>query len=347
MKSVKDFNVNHKKVLVRCDFNVPIDDDGNISDDFRIQKTLPTLQYLIHAGAKIIIMAHLGEPEGNIVDMLKLDNIKERLQTLLGRHIIKTDDCVGGLVKRQVLDLTDGQILMLENLRFHKEETDNDREFAKELASFGDLYINDAFGNCHRAHASMVSVPTFLPRGAGLLLEQEISNLSKILNNPQKPLVVLVGGAKAATKAKFIENISRLADSVLVNELIKKEIAEKKLKFSHPEKIIKPIDGVDHFDLGENTIKMFKEKILQAKTVVWNGPFGKFEEEKYKSGTLELAKAIIESGAFSVVGGGETIEFLNKEGIIDKFSHVSTGGGAMLEFLAGDTLPGIEALETV
>ncbi len=344
MKSIKDFSVENKKVLVRCDFNVPIDKRGNILDDFRIKKTLPTIQYLVSQGAKIILMSHLGEPEGQIIPTLTLDKVKEKLEKLLGISILKTGNCVGPEVENQVAQLKSGEILLLENLRFHKEETDNDLGFAKKLARLGEIYINDAFSDSHRAHASIVGIPTFLPSGAGLLLENEIANLDKVLKNPTHPLVALIGGIKVGTKAKFIENISRLADTVIVGGLIKKELANKHYNIIY-NVIVGPNDNLEALDIDKKTIKLFQEKIKSAKTIVWNGPFGKFEEKKYAKGTLAIAKAIIKSKAFSVVGGGDTIEFLTKQRMLKKFSYVSTGGGAMLDYLSGEELPGLKALE--
>ena len=348
MKVIKDFSVKNKKVIVRCDFNVPLEQSGNILDDFRIQKSLPTLRYLIAEKARIIIITHLGEPEGNVVESLKLKVIKNALGNLLGIQVKKADDCIGIDVEKKVAELQDGEILLLENVRFHKEETENDSAFAKQLAGLGNLYVNDAFSDCHRAHASIMGIPSFLPSGAGLLLQTEVENLHKILQNPKHPLVVLVGGIKVGTKAKFIENISQSADTVIVSGLIKKELSSPSLRaaaWQSSNKIIGPAENLDALDIDEKTIEIFREKILQAKTIVWNGPFGKFEEDQYAHGTREIANAIIKSGAYSVVGGGETIEFLQKEGILDKFSHVSTGGGAMLEFLSGQELPGLKALD--
>ncbi len=345
MKSITDFDVNNKRVLVRCDFNVPVDGHGEILDDFKIKKTLPTLQYLMKQKAKIILMSHLGEPNGQVIPTLTLDRVKEKIEQLLGIAIVKSEDCIGERIAKQSLSLAPGQILLLENLRFHNEETGNNPEFAKELSKNGDIYINDAFADCHRDHASIVAITNYLPSGAGLLLQNEIDNLNKILENPKKPLAAIIGGAKVQTKYKFIDSICATADVVLINGLIKKEIQDTHITFACPEKIISPVDSEDTFDIGPETIKIFTEKILPAKTVVWNGPFGKFENPQFKKGTLAIAKAIIKSGAFCVVGGGETIEFLDKEGMIDEFSHVSTGGGAMLAYLGGEKLPGLKVLE--
>lgn len=342
MKSIKDFDVSRKRILVRCDFNVPLDEDGSISDDFRIKRTLPTIKYLINNKAKVILMCHLDNPDGSVTETTEV--IKNRLEDLLGIKIKKADDCVGQIVKNEVHNLNPGEILLLENLRFHKEEVENYVQFSAYLAELGEIYINDAFSVCHRSHASIVGVPKYLPHGAGFLLLEEISALSKILNNPERPFLALIGGKNVKTKVKFINNISKSADAVLTNGLIKKEILEEKLNFENNNKIIGPSNGLDSLDLDKETTEFFTKEILNAKTVIWNGPFGKFEEKKYQKGTLAIAKAIIKSKAFSVVGGGETVEFLDKSGLTSKFSHVSTGGGAMLDYLSGDILPGIEAL---
>lgn len=352
LKTLKDFNVKGKKVLVRCDFNVPLNVNGGILDDFRILQVLPTVQYLIKSKAKVILMSHLADPKGRIVENLRLDNIKNELKKLLDVPVSKADDCVGKEVENRVSKVKSGEVLLLENLRFHKEETNNDPGFAKKLSKLGEIYINEAFSVCHRQHASIVGVPKYLPHGAGFLLEKEIKNLNKILGKSlpagkqaKRPLVVIIGGKKVETKSEFIDKISEIADSVIISGLIKKEIVDKKIEFKNSNKIISPIDNFGALDISEKTIGMFREKILKAKMIVWNGPFGKFEDENFKNGTLQIAKAIIQSKAFSVVGGGETIEFLKKEGMIDQFNHVSTGGGAMLSYLAGEKLPGLKALQ--
>lgn len=358
MKTLKDYSVINKRILVRCDFNVPLDKKGNILDDFRIKQTLPTIKYLINNKAKIILMSHLsspsqilqgktweGKPGGKVVPELKLDKVAEKLAEYLKFPIEKEDDCIGPDAETESNKLESGHILLLENLRFHKEEMDNDPEFAKKLSYLGDIYVNDAFGVCHRDQASVTGVPKLLPSCAGLLLEKEIESLDKVIINPEKPMVAIVGGTKVETKSKFINNISKVADFVIISGLIAKEVEEKNIKFEFPEKIIVPTGQLDALDINDESIKMFQEKIATAKTILWNGPFGKFEDKEYAKGTLAIAKAIIDSKAYSVVGGGETVEFLNKQGMIDKFSHISTGGGAMLSYLAGDKLPGLEALE--
>ncbi len=345
LKGLEDFNVKEKRILVRCDFNVPLDNKGDILDDFRIKETLPTIKYLIGNKAKIILMSHLDNPDSSVTSSLNV--VKDRLEELLNISLIKMDDCIGAEAQEKANNLKSGQVLLLENLRFHKEEFDNDQLFAKNLAKLGDIYINDAFAVCHRAHASVVGVPKYLPKGAGFLLIKEIESLKNILINPKRPMIALIGGKNVQTKSKFIETFLKIADLVIINGFIKKELAEK--QYSNILKnvmILSPQDNLDSLDISDKTIEIFRDKILSAKTVLWNGPFGKFEDENYKKGTLAIAKAIIESKAFSVVGGGETIEFLNKEGIVSKFNHVSTGGGAMLQFLSGEKLPGLIALES-
>jgi len=344
-KVLKDFNVAGKRVLVRCDFNVPLDEKGNVLDDFRIKQTLPTIQYLIERKAKIILMSHLGEPDGKIIPELKMDKIAERLSEHLNISIAKESGCAGPEVEAVANNLAPGQILLLENLRFYKGEMENDSEFAKKLSFLGDIYVNDGFSVCHRNHASVSGVPKFLPSCAGFLLEKEITILNKIIQSPEKPMVTVVGGKKAETKSKFIDKISKVSDCVIVSGLIKKEMEEKGIRVKEPGKISAPLREFGALDINDESIKIFTEKILGAKTILWNGPFGKFEDKKYEKGTLAIANAIIKSGAFSVVGGGETVEFLQKHSIINKFSHVSTGGGAMLAYLAGEEMPGLEALE--
>jgi len=346
MNFLKDFNVENKRVLVRCDFNVPLDEKGNILDDYRIVQALLTIKYLLEKNAKVILMSHLDPESTGLVDKkYNLNKIGKKLAEYLDVSITKIDDCVGVEAENQSNSLEAGKILLLENLRFHKEETEDNLEFAKKLALLGDVYVNDAFSVCHRAHASITGLPQLLDSCAGLLLEKEINNLNKVLKNPEKPMTAIVGGTKVKTKAKFIDKISEVADCVIVSGLIKKEIEEKNIEFKYAEKIIGPTEDLTALDIDQKMSEIFREKILQSKTVLWNGPFGKFEEEKYAAGTLAIAYAIIESKAFSVIGGGETVEFLQKQGILDKFSHVSTGGGAMLNYLSGDKLPGLVALE--
>ncbi|MCX6760688.1 MAG: phosphoglycerate kinase [Candidatus Nealsonbacteria bacterium] len=346
MKTINDFDLREKKVLVRCDFNVPLDEQGNILDDFKIKETLPTIKYLIQNEVKVILMSHLGDPEGEMREDLRMEPIRKKLVQLLGSEVLMAPDCVGKKVEKMVEEMKEGEVLLLENLRFNKGEEENSDSFSKDLAKLADIYINDAFGTCHREHASILGVAKLLPAGAGLLLEKEITTLKKMMENPAKPLIAIIGGEKVETKARFINKISEIADFILISGLIKKEIEEKSPILSHAEKIIKPVDECERGrDIGPKTIEIFKEKIKTAKTVFWNGPFGKTEEEEFSRGTQEIANAIIESKAFSVVGGGETVEFLSKLNLLSKFNHVSTGGGAMLSFLSGEELPGLEALK--
>ena len=347
MKTLKDFSVASKRVLVRCDFNVPLDKKGEILNDYRIKQAIPTIKYLIENKAKVIIMSHLDPESTGVADKkYSLKKIGEKLSDLLGTPILMETDCVGLEVDNTVNNLEAGKVLLLENLRFYKEETEGDEEFAKKLSYLGDIYVNEAFSVCHRNHASVALVPKFIVDScAGFLLAKEVENLEKVAKNPAKPMVAIVGGTKVGTKSKFIEKMAEIADLVIISGLLKKEILEKNLKFVNEAKIIGPEDNLGALDIDEKTIKMFEEKIAIAKTILWNGPFGKFEDQEHTKGTLAIAKASVKSGAFSVVGGGETIEFLEKQGMIDQFSYVSTGGGAMLSYLGGEAMPGLEALK--
>ncbi len=346
MKNIKDYDVKDKRVLVRCDFDVPMDSNGNILDDFRIKQDLPTIKYLMEAKAKVILIGHAGRPNGKVVESLRLIPIQKKLTEYLGIEVNKPLDCIGRDIEKLVEKMKSGEVLLLENVRFHKGETENNEEFAKKLAKLGDIYVNNAFANSHRAHASMTKICKYLPSVAGFTLKKEIEVLNNLIKNPEKPLVVIIGGAKVEeTKLKLINRFSEIAAEIIIGGLVKKEVIEKKIKLKNPKKILGPIGNLSALDINNESINLFREKILVAKTILWNGPFGKFEDDNYKRGTLEIANAIIESGAFSVVGGGQTIEFLDKENIISKFSYVSTGGGAMLSYLAGDILPGLKALE--
>ncbi len=345
MRTLKDFHFKKKRVLVRCDFNVPLDKQGKILGDFRIKVSLPTLKYLIKKGAKLLLISHLGRPEGKFVKKFSLRPVALRLEKLLGEKVKFLDDRIGKKVKREIEQTESKEIVLLENLRFYKEEQENDPNFAKVLSGLGDIFINDAFSVCHRSHASVVGITKHLPSGAGLWLEKEIKILSQIIRKPKRPLVVIIGGKKIEDKAKVAENFSKIADFVLTGNLVAEEIKKGKIKIKSPEKISFPVDGKDNFDVGEKTIKIFKEKIQKAKTIFWAGPLGKIEEKKYQKGTKAIARAIIESGAFSVVGGGDTIEFIDKINLTKKFSHVSIGGGAMLKFLGGEKLPGLRTLK--
>lgn len=342
--TVKEFDVKEKRILVRCDFDVPLDEKGNILDDFRVRESLPTIKYLLERDAKVILVGHEGRPNGKVIESLRLTAVQKKLEEYLKMAVPKASDCIGKEVEDLILAMQPGQAVLLENLRFYKEETDNEPAFAKLLAKLGEIYVNNAFANSHRNHASMTTVCKYLPSAAGLTVEKEVAMLNKVMEKPAKPLVAIIGGAKIETKAKFIEKFSAIADFVIVGGLIEKEILGKNLQFTFREKIVAPKGKLDALDINEETMQRFREIILSAKTIVWNGPFGKFEDEVHKKGTLEIAKAIVESGAFSVVGGDETIEFLDRENLVSKFSYVCTGGGAMLSYLAGDILPGLKAL---
>ena len=353
-KTIRDFQFADKKVLVRCDFNVPLSESGNIVDDFRIRESIPTIQYLREEGARVILMSHLGRPlEDEETEKRKekysLRPIAIRLEELLASKVTLLQDCVGDKVEDEIKKLEPGEIILLENLRFHEGEAVNDPEFAAGLATLGDIYINDAFAVDHRAHASLVGIPQLLPAGAGLLLEKEVLSLEKVIANPQRPLVAIVGGTKVATKADFLDEMSALADAVLIGNPVYNEILEKGLNFRGAEKIVEPVDGVpdmeEALDIGPETISLFQKNIRDAKTIFWTGPLGKIEEEAYTAGSLAVAEAIIQSEAFSVAGGGDLSGFLHSHQLASKFSHVSTGGGALLAFLSGQDLPGLKALE--
>jgi len=345
MKTLKDFNVKGKRVLIRCDFNVPLGKQGDILDDFRIRQAIPTIQYLIEKEAKIILMSHLGRPDGKVVEKLRLTPVQNKLMEYLDVSITKAPDCISQEIEKWTLEMQPGEILLLENLRFHKEEEAGDLKFAKALSKFGDIYINDAFGVSHREHASIIGIPKFLPSGAGLLMDKEVKVLTDLIKNPQKPLVAIIGGAKVKTKAKLINKISEIADFVLLGGLIAKEIKEKKIILDYPQKIIQPKDEIEGKDIGPKTVEFFKKEIKKAKTVFFNGVVGMIEVEKYAKGTEEILKAVAESQAFSVVGGGDMTQIITKLGLMDNLNHVSTGGGAMLSFLADGKLVGLAALK--
>lgn len=387
MKTIKDINLENKKVLVRCDFNVPLDEEGNITDDFRIQQSLPTIKYLIEKKAKVILMSHLDKPGGKVVENLRLTPVKDRIENYLKISIDKADDCIGEEVKKKIEKMKEGDVLLLENLRFHPGEESNDLEFARQLADLGDIYVNDAFGTCHRKHASIVGIPKFLPSFAGLLLKKELDAFSKVVLNPSRPLVVIIGGAKIESKIKVIKYFLKNSDHLLIGGKIANSILTVKgVLLGRPwpeEEVVKEIKKLDltspnlHLpvdvlasptetgkygtrvsapgrvrkdelllDIGPETIKMFSKIIGLANTIIWAGPMGFFENPLFEKGTREIAEAIIKNQkAFKVAGGGDTISALRKFHLEKWFNHISTGGGAMLGFLAGEELPGISALE--
>lgn len=339
MKSIKEANLKEKRVLVRCDFNCPLNKKGEVEDDFRIKRTIPTIEYLLKKDAKIILMSHLDDPGGKVVEDLRLSPIQEKLFEYLDLSISKAPDCIGENIEEMTKELAVGEILLLENLRFHEGEEKNDREFVRALSKMGDIYVNDAFGASHRKHASIVGVPNFLPSFAGLLLEEEVTNLKRVIESPLKPLVGVFGGVKIETKLPVIKKFLEIADYVLVGGKIASEVNFR------AENLIVAKAQENGFDIQEESIKSFKEIISKAKTIVWNGPLGYFEKEQYERGTKEIAKAISENkDAFKVAGGGETLYAIFKYNLENNFNFLSTGGGAMLEFLAKGNLPGIEVL---
>lgn len=365
MKTIKDFDVKGKRVLVRCDFDVPLDKQGNIMDDFKIQKGIPTIKYLIKNKAKLVLMGHLGRPKGKVVESLRVEPVRKRLSEILGIPVKEKNS----------------QVTILENLRFDKRERGNDDKFSQELAKLGDIYINDAFGVCHRSHASIVGIPKYLPSGAGLLLEKEIEVLSKVLDNPKRPLVSVIGGFKLSSKTKVIESFLKMSDHVLIGGKIANTILIVKRDLDRPmpsEDVVKqvqdliltstklhlPTDVIGSkdkvnarevavakvekdemlLDIGPETIHLFADIIESAKTIIWAGPLGYFENALFEQGTKKIGEKIANSKAFKIVGGGDTVSALAKYGLRDKFDHVSTGGGSMLMFLAGDELPGLTVL---
>jgi len=388
IRTIKDIDVRNKRVLLRCDFNVPLDDKGEVQDDFRIRQTLPTIKYLISQKARIVMMSHLGKPKGRVAEELRLTPVQRKIREISGIPVLKADDCIGKKVEKQVSKLKEGEVLLLENLRFHKEEEENDEEFAKELAKLGDVYINDAFGACHRNHASITKITKFLPSAAGLLLEKEVKILSRVLENPWRPLVSIIGGAKIESKTKLIKKLLEKSDHLLIGGKIANAILAVKglyLSSSWPEdkEIVKEIEGLQltstkiHIpidvlaspdksgetyvrfsaagkvrndelllDIGPETVDIFGRIIEEAKMIVWSGPMGLFENPLFEKGTKGVAEKILRNHkAYKIVGGGDTNSALLKLGLLDKFDHVSTGGGAMLCLLSGDKLPGLEVLE--
>jgi len=343
MNSLKKFNCKNKYVLVRVDFNVPIDKKGKVKDNSRIKAALPTIEYLIKKKAMVILITHLGKPKGKIVKELRLDNIHKELKKLLKRKgIYKLDDCLGSEVDSFIDNMTPGEVVLLENLRFYPEEKNNDKNFAEELANDADYFVNDAFATLHRQHASVDAITNFLPSAAGLLIEKEIESLKKALK-PKRPFVWILGGVKE-DKVEAINIASKKADYVLVGSGLVDLVKIKK------KNVILPIDFTKdsknrHLDIGPKTIKLFKSYLQKAKTIVWNGPVGMFEKPRFAKGTKELAGFIAKKRAVKIIGGGESAEAVHKSNLAKKMTWVSTGGGASLEFLLGKKLPGLEALE--
>ncbi len=391
-KNIRDFDVNGKKVLVRVDFNVPFDDQGNISDDTRIRASLPTIQYLLDHKAAVILMAHLGRPKGQVNPKYSLAPVAKYLGKLLGKKVAFAADCVGAEAKSAAKKLKNGHVLLLENLRFHKEEEKNDMEFAEQLASLAELYINDGFGVSHRAHASVEGVTHFLPAAAGFLLEKEIEYVGKAVNEPLHPFAAIIGGAKVSDKIGVINNLLDKVDTLLIGggmantflaaqgyamgkslvetdklDLAKELLAKakkNKVKMLLPTDLVmadafaadakhenQPVNALNQegmaLDIGTETAKAYADALADAKMIVWNGPMGVFEMDAFCKGTEAVAKAVAKSRAMSIVGGGDSVAAVEKLGLAKRISHISTGGGASLEYLEGKVLPGIAALDDV
>lgn len=390
-KTIKDVNLEGKRALVRCDFNVPME-DGKITDDGRIRAALPTIKYLVEAKAKVILMSHLGRPKGEPKAEFSLSKVADRLAELAGQPVkfaqsdVVVDDSVGKIAS----ELQNGEIMLLENVRYRKEETDNDLHFAKELSELGDIFVQEAFGTAHRAHASTAGVAEYLPAVSGFLIEKEVKFLGDAVADPKRPFVAIMGGAKVADKIKVIDNLLEKVDTLIIGggmsytffkakgyEIgssildengieLAKEIMDKANKLN--KDLVLPVDIVvaDKFeneantktvdaenipsdmmglDIGPKSIELFNKKIAEAKTVVWNGPVGVFEMENFAKGTRAVADALAESDCISIIGGGDSAAAIKKFGLEDKMTHISTGGGASLEFLEGKELPGIAVIE--
>ena len=388
-KTVRDIDLKDKKVLVRCDFNVPMDENKKITDNTRIVAAIPTIKYLLENNCAIILCSHLGRPKGEFKPEYSLAPVAEELSKLLGKEVIMAKDVIGEDAKQKAANLKQGQIMLLENVRFHKEETDNSPEFAKELASMAQIYVNDAFGTAHRAHSSTAGVAAYLPAVSGFLIEKELKFLGNAINNPQRPFVAILGGAKVSDKIGVIDSLLDKVDTLMIGggmaytffkaqgyevgnsicELDKLDLAKQAMEKAKEKgvKLMLPVDtkigkefkpdtesktvewtkipeGWEGFDIGEKTIKMFVDELQTAKTVVWNGPLGLFEFDQFAIGTNEIAKALSKIDATTIIGGGDSAAAVEKAGLADKMTHISTGGGASLEFLEGKKLPGIECL---
>lgn len=384
--TIKDVDLNEKRVLMRVDFNVPLE-NGEVTDDTRIRRALPTIKYILNHGASLVLMSHLGRPKGKMVPELKMDPVARRLSQLLGKPVEKLDDCIGPEVEKKVNQMKPGQVILLENTRFHPEEKKNNLEFADQLSELGDIFVNDAFGAAHRAHASTVGVARYLPAVAGLLMEKELDFLGKALENPPKPFYAVLGGAKVSDKIGVIDNLAGICQGIIIGgglaftflkakgyeigkslfdeeadvEKIMKTVSEKRVEFALPEDVVVTDDpsgkgtskvvGVDQIppdmmgvDIGPKTCETFSGLISNAKTVFWNGPMGIFEVDEFAKGTFAVAKAIAQVDGVTIIGGGDSASAVKKAGLSDKITHISTGGGASLEFMEGKELPGVKAL---
>lgn len=389
-KTIQDIDIKDKKVLVRCDFNVPLDDNGNITNHKRITASLETIKYLLSQNAKVILCSHLGRPGGQFNSKFSLRPVARYLSTVVESKVTFSTDVIGTNAHNAVDAMKSGEIVLLENLRFHKEETENDSLFSKQLASLADVYVNDAFGTCHRAHASTVGVTQYLPAVCGFLVKRELSIIGKTLEDPKRPFVAILGGAKVSDKINVIDSLLDRVDTLIIGggmsytfmnalgysvgdsiyesdkvEFAKDMMAKAKSK---DVRLLLPLDnkigksfeqGTDSqvtdadkipegwlgLDIGPKTQELFSETIKDAATIIWNGPLGVFEWDDFAAGTKAIAKSIAESGAISIIGGGDSAAAVEKFGFADKMTHISTGGGATLELLEGKILPGIESLD--
>lgn len=386
--TLKDADFRSKKVLLRLDLNVPLNEKNEIEDNTRIVESLPTIKFLLSQKAKLIILSHLGRPDGKVVENLRLNPVALELSKLLWKEVKKLDECLGENVRNVIVGMNDGDIILLENTRFYPGEEMNDDAFSKEMASYADLFVNDAFGTVHRAHASTVGLTKFLPSYAGLLLEKEINVLSGLMENPKKPLMLIAGGAKIDTKIGILEHFLNIADYFLIggalantflsaqgyeigaskSESEKVSVAKEFIDQAKEKVLVLPLDvkvqtaqseikNIDLFnekvasdmkilDIGDKTVEKFLELIAKSETIIWNGPLGLYEMSGYENGTKKIAEALSNCGKVTVLGGGDTVDAVKRFGFsTEKFTHISTGGGAMLEFLEGKVLPGIQALE--
>ncbi|SHF57959.1 phosphoglycerate kinase [Caldanaerobius fijiensis DSM 17918] len=389
-KTIEDIDVTGKRVLVRVDFNVPMDENKNITDDTRIRAALPTIEYLINKNAKVILVSHLGRPKGQFNEKYSLKPVAARLSQLLGKDVIMANDVIGEDAKAKAAALQNGQVLLLENVRFHAEEEKNDPDFSKQLASLAEVYVNDAFGTAHRAHASTAGVADYLPAVAGYLIKKELDVMGKALEDPERPFVAILGGAKVSDKIGVITNLLDKVDTLIIGgamcftffkakgyevgkslvEEDKVELAKDMMKQAESKgvKFLLPVDVVvarefkadaEHWtvdsdkipsdvmglDIGQKTIDLFSKEIISAKTVVWNGPMGVFEMPAFAVGTKAIAEAMSKCSGTTIIGGGDSAAAVEQLGYADKMTHISTGGGASLEFLEGKELPGVAVLQ--
>lgn len=375
IKTIQELNLTGRPVFMRLDFNVPLsapnaDGERQIEDDTRIQESLPTIRYAIEKGAKLILASHLGRPDGKRNPEYSLEPVAHRLATLLGQEVTLADDCMGDGIELMIQSMKAGQILLLENLRFHPEEEANDPEFSRRLAKLGQVYITDAFGTAHRKHASTYGVPSLiLERGIGFLIDKELRFLEPLLNQPKKPFMALLGGSKVSDKIKTIESLVRRVDALLIGGAMahafwaaQGDSIPEGAKQPRPEDVeaartiirdarrreitlLVPSDTNKGFDIGPKTIEQFKTLLSQAETLFWNGPLGWFENPEYSTGTFEIAQFLAKSSAVKIIGGGDTVSAIKKAGVAEFYDHLSTGGGAVLEYLEGSGLPGIDILK--